>query len=210
MKAQARLTWLGALLAAVCLLSLSPPVSGQALLADQELVDTLRRGGYVIYFRHAATDFSQTDTDPGNPENCRAQRNLSEEGREQARAIGRAFAALRIPVGRVLSGRYCRTMETARLAFGEATPTWDLTGLPQAPTQAERERRIAALRALLGTRPQAGTNTILVSHLFNIQAANLSIAEGEAAIFDPAGSGFRPAARVVPERWTVLAQRFGR
>lgn len=196
------------LAAAVCILTLQAPLLGQAPLLDRALADALRDGGYVIYFRHAATDFSQADTDRQNLANCRAQRNLSAGGRRQARAIGEAFAALRIPVGPILVSRYCRTIDTAQLAFGRATPTWDLTALPQAPNDAERERRIAALQRLLATRPPAGASAVLVSHLFNIQAAaNLSIAEGEAAIFEPDGARYRLAARVLPDQWTELARR---
>ena len=32
-------------------------------LAGDALVRALRGGGYVVYFRHAATDFSMSDTD---------------------------------------------------------------------------------------------------------------------------------------------------
>lgn len=177
-----------------------------ALPAGEALVEALQRGGYVLYFRHAATDWSTEDTDSQNLENCETQRNLSEEGRADARAIGQAFQALDIPVDQVLSSRYCRTRETAQLAFGRVEPTRDLTSLPSAPDEAERERRVAALRHLLTSPPPAGANTILVGHLFNIQrAADLSIAEGEAAIFEPRGSeGFRLVGRVRPEEWGAL------
>jgi len=172
-------------------------VSGQAL------VDALRRGGYVIYFRHAATDQSQADTDTPDLQNCQKQRNLNDQGREEARQIGAAFQALGIPVGQVLSSGYCRTRETAELAFGRAEITPDLTGFPTAL----REQRIAALRQLLSSPPQAGTNTVLVAHGFNISnTANLSLAEGEAAIFAPLGAdGFVLIGRLQPEEWAELA-----
>jgi phosphohistidine phosphatase SixA len=48
------------------------------------------------------TDEARDDTD------CACQRNLSAAGRRQARAIGRAFRALRIPVAAVLVSAYCR------------------------------------------------------------------------------------------------------
>ena len=182
-----------------------PPLAGQAL------VDGLRRSGYVIFFRHAATIVSQADTAGENLGDCQRQRNLSEEGRQQARAIGQAFATLRIPVGQVLASQYCRSLETAQLAFSRVTPMLDLNAVLQAATEVERAHRVEVLKRLLATRPPAGTNTILVSHLFNIQAAaDLSIAEGEAAVFEPGGTSFRLAARVLPSEWEVLASRFGR
>src|SRR5918994_2410033 len=150
----------------------------QGRLEGRALAEALRGGGYVLYFRHAATDFSQEDTDTRNLRNCRTQRNLTADGRADARAIGRAIRELRIPVGSVLASRYCRTRQTASLAFGRARTTIDLTSLPSSPTAAERNRRVAALRRLLGTRPRRSVNSVLVAHLFNIEAAaNVALEE---------------------------------
>ena len=156
-------------------------------LAGPNLLTALRQGGLVLYFRHARTDFSQDDTDLSDLTNCATQRNLSAEGREQARLIGEAIAAIAIPIGEVLSSELCRTRETAELAFGRATPIPDLTSFGTASSEAEELGRAAALRGLLATPPAPGTNTVLVGHLFNIQAAaGIGLAEGEAAIFSPA------------------------
>jgi phosphohistidine phosphatase SixA len=158
-------------------------------LAGPALLAALREGGFVIYFRHARTDFSQDDTDLSDLSNCATQRNLSAEGRDQARRIGEAIAALGIPVGEVLSSELCRTRETAELAFGQATPMLDLTSFGTAGSEAEEQERAAALRRLLATPPARGTNTVLVGHLFNIQAAaGIGLAEGEAAILSPAAT----------------------
>jgi phosphohistidine phosphatase SixA len=177
-----------------------PPTTALAgPLAGPGLVDALRGGGYVIYFRHAATDQSQADTDLSR---CETQRNLNEQGRADARAIGAAFRSLNIPVGQVLSSGYCRARDTAQLAFGRAELVRDLSGLPES----QREQRVATLKRLLATPPEPGTNTVLVAHGFNIQAAaELSLAEGEAAIFAPASDGtFVLVARVRPDEWAAL------
>ena len=163
-------------------------------LARPDLLTALRQGGLVLYFRHARTDFSQDDTDLSDLTNCATQRNLSAEGREQARLIGVAIAALAIPIGEVLSSELCRTRETAELAFGRATPMPDLTSFGTADSETEEQERVAALRRLLATPPKPGTNTVLVGHLFNIQAAaDIGLAEGEAAIFSPAAIQESPA-----------------
>jgi virginiamycin B lyase len=199
---------LAAVLAAL-LVSTAGAGSSAAELEGRALADALREGGYVIYFRHAATNFSQEDTDSRNLEHCRTQRNLTSQGRADARAIGRAFRDLRIPVGAVLASRYCRTRQTAMLAFGRVQTTVDITSLPSATTERERSRRVGALRRLLGSRPRRGVNTVLVAHLFNIQeTANVSLAEGEAALFKPRGRGrFRLVARVLPRAWARLPRR---
>jgi phosphohistidine phosphatase SixA len=172
-------------------------------LAGQALVDALRRGGYVIYFRHAATDRGGVDSVAWPREQ---QRNLSEAGRADAEAIGRAFRALGIPVGRVLASPFYRTMDTAQLAFGRFEVTPELLGLLS--DDAGRAERAAAVRRLLGTPPEPWLNTVLVAHQSNLQdAAGVSLPEGGAAVVQPLGSGeFRPVARLTPADWTALAQ----
>jgi phosphohistidine phosphatase SixA len=201
---------------AIPTLSPSPPPSPTAIpatatpvqgtpLEGQALIDALRRGGFVIYFRHAATDRTQTDSDLSR---CETQRNLNEQGRADARAIGAAFQVLRIPVGEVLSSGYCRARDTAQLAFGKAEIVEDLTGLPDS----QREQRIIALRRMLSAPPPPGVNTVLVAHGFNITAtANISIAEGEAAIFAPGiEGGFALVARILPSAWGGLIEETSR
>src|SRR5688500_3144868 len=78
-------------------------VAGEASLAE-----TLRQGGYVLYFRHAAPDPVPDDADPVVLADCDTQRNLSTAGRRQSQAIGRAIRDLRIPIGRVLASPFCR------------------------------------------------------------------------------------------------------
>jgi phosphohistidine phosphatase SixA len=190
-----------------------PSLPVEELLAGEALVEALRGGGYVIYFRHAHTDQSQPDTDVQNLENCETQRNLSEQGRADARAIGAAVETLGIPIGEVLASEYCRTRETAELMFGRVTPTRDLTSRATTATEAEHAERIEALRRLLATPPAPGTNTVLVGHGFNIgDATGISIAEGEAAIFLPIAvpEDGTPAARTAPRQATTarsLARR---
>lgn len=185
----------------------SPTLDPSAPLEGATLVDALRRGGFIIYFRHVATDRTQTDTDTQNLDNCQTQRNLNEQGRADAQAIGEAFQALAIPVGQVLSSGFCRARDTAQIAFGRFEITSDLTGF----RSDLREQRIAALQRLLSTPPQAGANTLLVAHGFNIQnTAGISIAEGEAAIFAPLEEGKSAlVARVRPEEWAMLVALAG-
>src|SRR4051812_48853357 len=92
--------------------------AAQPVAQRTSFVETLRAGGNVIAFRHAITDQSHQDEAAFRYDQCARQRNLSAAGRAQARAIGRAIRRLRIRIGRVLASPYCRTRETARLAFG--------------------------------------------------------------------------------------------
>jgi broad specificity phosphatase PhoE len=173
-----------------------------------DLVARLREGGYVVFIRHAATQATQDDPRP-DLDDPSTQRNLSDDGRDQARQLGRAIRRLRIPVGTVLASPYVRTRETAELAFGRdrVRVTRDL--LNEAVPGTDDEDLARRLRRLFATRPPAGQNAVLVSHGFNLQeATGLSIGEGESAIFAPGDAG-RPSlvARITPEEWQTLAQQ---
>jgi broad specificity phosphatase PhoE len=169
------------------------PASGQDA-ASEEMLKTLRAGGYVIVFRHGATHADQADTDPLNLDNVAKQRQLNDKGREDARAVGAAFKAAGVPIGKAYSSRFYRAVETARLIGGkEPIATADVTEGGQVVTPNENNRRTQALRALLATVPDPGTNTLIVSHKPNIIDALgkdwFEIKEGEASIFKPDGTG---------------------
>ncbi len=151
-------------------------------LGDLSLLEALQEGGFVIYVRHGATDTAYDQN--VDLTDCATQRNLSETGREQAKEIGAGFTALGIPVGEVRSSEFCRAAETAKLAFGKDMPDPMLTPLPE-DTSAEQEAKAEALRELLSTPPEAGTNTVIVAHQHNIDPLGIDLDEGEAAVFLP-------------------------
>jgi len=160
-----------------------------------------RRGGNVVFFRHAATASSGVDPLAAIGD-CSAQRRLSARGRADARAIGRAFRDLGIPIGRVRSSPFCRALDTARLAFGRATPDRRLVGLLNAPGAAERRALVAALRRLLSEPVPAGDNRVLSGHDSTISAvAGVDLGEGDALVVRPRRGGFRVLALVTPAEW---------
>jgi phosphohistidine phosphatase SixA len=174
------------------------------------LIAALQQGGFVIYFRHADTGPATLEPPTVVMGRCETQRNLNDNGRAQARAIGAAFNALRIPVSRVLSSEFCRCWQTAELAFGRYEIVRTLTGVRRDPAyEKDRQAAIDGLRALLGTPPAAGQNDVIVSHGFNLidlEGLYLST-QGEAAVYQPdASGGYRLIARVLPEEWTALAR----
>src|SRR6266850_3868320 len=128
---------------------------------DAALLGELRQGGYVLYMRHASTDFSQNDAKMTSYEDCANQRNLTDKGRVEARVVGEHIKRLKIPVGRVFASPFCRTMETARLAFGKAQPMQEARG---GPARTDDPKRYDGLRKLLASQPSPGTNTVISSH----------------------------------------------
>ena len=173
----------------------NPVVAGLALR------DALVRGGYVLYFRHARTDFGQNDDRMSGYEDCAQQRGLTDAGRSDARMVGDAVRSLRIPVASVLASPFCRTRETAELIFGHATTDARVRGGPARPDDPER---YAALRTLLSTPPPSGTNLAIVSHgnPFAALAGPPYLAEGEVAVVEPLGAkGFRVVGRIRADGW---------
>jgi len=178
--------------------------------AGAALVSVLRQGGLVIYFRHA-------DTGPAYQEQgvdlsrCDTQRNLNDKGRVEAEQIGDQFRRLGIPVGKVLTSEFCRCRETAELAFERYTVEASLTGVSRSPEAAPgRELAVAGLKKLLGTPPDPATNTVLVSHGYNLwDAEGFHLGtQGEAAIYRPDGQGGHVlVARLTPEQWGQLPER---
>jgi phosphohistidine phosphatase SixA len=166
------------------------PTAPGAILPESDLIDALRRGGHVIYFRHATTDPDQADTTDPKLGRCDAQRNLTADGRQMAGEIGAAFKALRIPVGKVLSSPYCRAVDTAKLAFGRHEVS-DVLYFAIGVGKTEREQQGLALRQMLATPPARGTNTVLVAHHANLkEAAGIwPKREGEANVFRPRPDG---------------------
>lgn len=174
--------------------------------SPSELVSELRQGGYVIFFRHGSTDHSQKDIDKKNLANCETQRRLDDKGRQQAKLIGDGFRKKGIPVGDAITSHYCRCINTAKIAFGKATPSMEITSI-QGVTLAVRQQRISNLRKLLNTPPKPGTNTVLVAHQWMFKdAAGHQLSEGEAAIFKPRPNAFAAQLirRVKPVEWEGL------
>lgn len=165
-----------------------------AELAD--LLANLQMGGYVVYVRHTHTDRSRGDEDVSLGR-CDKQRVLSERGRQEALFIGQSFQQLDIPVGTLISTQYCRTLETAVLAFG-------------VPQIIERTDLHATLTELLATQPPAGTNTFIIGHIGTLQdrvGLDDTFEEGDALIYQPdENGGFAFNGRIGLYDWPMLAE----
>jgi len=174
------------------------------------LGQTLRAGGLNILVRHGATNSNQADTDPFHLADIGKQRNLSEKGKELARAFGAAIRSAGVPIGEVYTSEFNRGYETAVLAgFTGIEKTADLSEGGLVVTPDENNRRAKALLALLGREPAKGKNGILVTHKPNIVDALgkdwFDVREGESSIFKPEGGKYKLVARVKMEDWPLIA-----
>jgi hypothetical protein len=181
--------------------------SPQGHAADLDgLVSSLKDGGYVIVFRHGATDDSQKDVYPFRFDDMSAQRQLSEKGRELARELGVALKKLGVPIGEVYTSRLNRAVESGKLLGGkDVSPVDELTdsGAGSASAMANPDGKNAkagrAVRDLVNAAPKPGVNNLAVTHKTNVADAFgkefSDIREGEALVYKTSSSG--PAALIV-------------
>ena len=161
----------GFLLTLACIDANAGDASAEALWAK------LKSGNHVVLIRHTETDAGVGDPPGFDVSDCATQRNLSALGRSHAQRIGAAFKAHGIPVAQVLSSRWCRCVDTARLAFGNARADRMLDSLFNDNSR-PAEEKLRDVQAAIN-QPRTGGNLVLVTHNYNIDAvAGISTAPG--------------------------------
>jgi hypothetical protein len=179
------------------------PISGKALLEE------LRKGGLIVYFRHTKTlpehehEAKMRREGKWRAEDCSTQRNLSPEGIAEANQHREWVVKLGIPFDKSYSSAACRArIHAERVAIKGIELTEVLT-----PSRSE-EKGIA-LRKMLNTPPARGTNTFMFAHggiLWN--ATDYDSVESETFVFRPAAKGKPPAllASIKMTDWPALAR----
>lgn len=149
----------------LCRIFLFAALSAAATAGD---VSPQARIGEIYFLRHALAPGS------GDPPGMRlddpaSQRNLSEAGRRQARAIGDALRSEGVRAPIVYTSEWARCRETAELlGFGAPRPTLALNSFWE-----RREDEAAILEAfdsLVADLPADGPPVIFVTHYVNIEA----------------------------------------
>jgi phosphohistidine phosphatase SixA len=168
-----------------------------AARADDAMWALLKAGGQVVLIRHATTTPGVGDPPGFKLGECPTQRNLSDEGRREAVALGDAWRARGITPASLVSSPWCRCLETARLAFRQdAKPEPALANLFG---RHEREAAQVAQLKKLVARQQAPGNAVMVTHGSTIYAlTGVSPAQGEMVIVtpQPGAAGFKVAGRL--------------
>jgi phosphohistidine phosphatase SixA len=182
-------------------------------LSGKDLVAVLRMGGNVILMRHASSPRTPPDPAQSEAANLHHERQLDDLGRSTAQAMGDALRKLHIPVGQVLASPTYRALETIRLARLGKPKTYTQLGDGGQNMQVDPTgTRTAWLRAKVAESPTAGTNTIIVTHLPNVNEAfpsdSVGLTDGEALIFHPDGHGGAVVlGHLKIEEWPQLASQ---
>jgi phosphohistidine phosphatase SixA len=195
----------------VGLLLSAPVANAQQALSGAALVSALQRGGYVLVVRHASSPREVPDARSANADNTGRERQLEENGRTTAKAMGEALRRLRIPIGAVWTSPTYRAQETARVANlpnPHAQPELGDSGQSMqgvTPVQTDWLKRKA-------TEFPRGTNALLLTHMPNMSAAfpqwTEGLADGETLVLGPDGKGGAMlVARIKIEQWPHLGDQ---
>lgn len=152
--------------------------------------------GTIVLFRHAHAPGGGDP--PGFKLNdCSTQRNLSGEGKAQARRMGAEFRQRRIDVGAVWSSQWCRTRETADLAFpGKRMDQPAFNSFFSAQDRAAQHTKDA--QQLLSSWRGPGV-LVVVTHQVNITALTEVVpGSGEGVVVKPTASGLQTVGRITP------------
>lgn len=132
---------------------------------DATLWQSLREPNMVVLIRHAQVGGGDGAVrDPSG--RCHNERRLTGAGKGQARAIGRAFRVHKL-APKVLASPFCRTRETAQLAFGKVQVV-ELLGEIATADAAGRSAFETGLRELI-MRERGVKPLVLVTHQPNIE-----------------------------------------
>lgn len=173
---QAGCTILMPLLFAVC--------ADRALAQDAELWNSVKRGGYVLLVRHAATPLTKAPIRSSRG-GCVPDRDLTDAGQLLAQRLGSAFRAHGVPVARVLTSPACTSVETAQIAFGRAEPwtTGDSTS----------DRRATLARSMTTAADQMPPDENLVVVTDKLAISDLTdrtVAAGDVLVLKRSGDQF--------------------
>ena len=159
---------------------------GQSAMANELAIWDKLQGtnpkGYVLLLRHTIAP------GVGDPENfklndCSTQRNLSQVGRDDAKAVGDWLKRRDIKISRVESSRWCRAKQTAQLlGIGKVRLNSNLDSLFDSQDPAKAIQTVRVKKQIVDWRNKSGL-LVLVGHFVNIGAvAGVGVGSGEGVL----------------------------
>ena len=141
-------------------------------------------GDKVILIRHSKAP-GTGDPSGFKIDDCRTQRNLSQEGINQSKKIGKLFKKNQIKIDHVLSSQWCRCKDTAKYAFRKYKEFSALNSTFSPPYDKREKQQIKELKNFAKNWNGKGGNLILVTHYVVILAmTGQAPSSGELVITD--------------------------
>lgn len=169
--------------------------TGAVAASLDEAIGALQGDGRVILMRHTQTVPGVGDPDGFRLHKCSTQRNLNQQGFEQAQGLGNALREADVRIGRVLVSQWCRADDTARLILEAAGQN----ALAREPMPALNnvweddsriEQQVEEIRAAIAEWQGPGT-LLMVSHGVTIRpVTGRSPPQGGFFVLRPDGDGF--------------------
>ena len=151
--------------------------------SEDNVQNILNEGGKLIFIRHA---YAPGGGDPDNFDisNCASQRNLNEEGIEQAKKIGNFFFKKKIMIDKILSSEWCRCKQTAEHAFKNYETKSFLNSFFSQKFADNKDKQIKELKEYI-KKWNGKSNLIFVTHYVVIlETLNISVSSGEIVVAD--------------------------
>ena len=170
----------------ICTILLSATNLQSAYAKELAIWDQLQGSnpkGYVLLMRHALAP-GVGDPENFNVSDCATQRNLDEEGRQDAQDIGGWLERREVKILRVETSRWCRAKETAQLlGVGKVRLNKNLDSLFEDDSDwSSHPQTVNIKKRILDHRNKRGL-LIFVGHFVNFQAvAGVSLDSGEGAL----------------------------
>ena len=148
---------------------------------NKKLINQLEEGGKLIFIRHAYAPGSG-DPDNFNLNDCSTQRNLSKEGQRQAKYIGEFFRNNKVKIDKVLSSEWCRSKETAKIAFKNFSTNNFLNSFYSSKFAKNKDKQVKALKEYI-KKFKSDKNLVLVTHYVLIsEILNYGPSSGEIVV----------------------------
>ncbi|HSM28919.1 MAG TPA: histidine phosphatase family protein [Thioalkalivibrio sp.] len=187
--------WGWALFAVALLAASNTAFAGET----EDLWGALAEGGKVVMIRHAATEEASAEVSMNlsGDGNCSTEQNLTDAGRDQARALGALFQEHGVTVAGVLTSEFCRARATAELAFGNAEG-WGALNLVESMPADDAEFLMEDVRERVGDFDEAGV-LVMMTHRSNINTITFRQTEpGDIVVVAPEGMGSFTVLGMIP------------
>ena len=151
--------------------------------SNEDLQSLLDEGGKLIFIRHA---YAPGSGDPDNFDlsNCASQRNLNQEGIDQAKNINKFFLKKHMDNSSVISSEWCRCKQTAKYAFKNYKIKSFLNSFFSKKFEHNKAKQIKELKEFI-KKWNGKDNLIFVTHYVVIsEILSISVSSGEIIISD--------------------------